>query len=106
MVEAMARGLPCVASDVGGHSELIDASLLVPAGDVDALAQKLHAVTGDPERLAQLSAANLERARDFRDALLQPRREEFLRTYREIFEWWKSESTPAARRELMAPVAG
>jgi glycosyltransferase involved in cell wall biosynthesis len=106
MVEAMARALPCVASEVGGHSELIDPSLLVPAGDVEALAQKLHAVTGDPAQLARLSAANLERARDFRDALLQPRREEFLRTYREIFEWWKSESTPAARRELMAPVAG
>lgn len=97
MVEAMARGLPCVASDIGGHSELIDPSLLVPAGDVDALAQKLHAVTGDPERLAQLSATNLERARDFRETLLQPRREQFLHAYREIFE---RRNAPATLPEL------
>ncbi len=84
MVEAMSRALPCIASNIGGHSELIDESLLVPAGDTDALAQKLLAVTGDADYLARLSAANLRRSRDFTDSLLQPRREQFLRTFRQI----------------------
>ena len=84
MVEAMARGLPCVASDVGGHSELIDPTLLVPAGDVGALAQTLTAVTSDPDLLARLSAANLQRAREFEDSLLQPRRASFLEAYHHI----------------------
>lgn len=100
MVEAMARGLPCVASDVGGHSELLGSDVLVPPGEVDALAQLLAALTADPGRLAQLSAVNLRRAGDFADRLLQPRREEFLRTYREIFEQKGSPRAPAAPPEL------
>jgi glycosyltransferase involved in cell wall biosynthesis len=92
MVEAMARGLPCIASDVGGHSELIDRSLLVPAGDVAALAEKLRTVTADPQLLASLSASNLQRARDFKDELLQPKREEFLQHYRQIAELWQDQA--------------
>ena len=97
MVEAMARGLPCVASDVGGHSELLSTDLLVPPGDVDALAQKLATVTAEPERLARLSAANLQRARDFTDHLLQPRRAAFLTAYREIAEHWLAQDAPDHR---------
>jgi glycosyltransferase involved in cell wall biosynthesis len=90
MVEAMSRALPCIASNIGGHSELIDETLLVPAGDIAALAQKLHEITADPEQLARLSAANLHRAHDFTDALLQPRREAFLRFYRRQAGQWQS----------------
>ena len=84
MVEAMARALPCVASDVGGHSELIDKSLLVPAGDINALAARLLAVTADPDLLAGLSVASLGRAHDFKDTLLQPRRERFLHSFKAV----------------------
>ena len=43
-VEAMALGKPIVASDVGGHRELIvdaDNGYLFPAGDVNALVRRL-----------------------------------------------------------------
>ena len=86
MVEAMSRALPCVASDIGGHSELIDETLLVRAGDVNTLAEKLAEITADPANLARLSAASLHRAHDFTESLLQPRREKFLRTFREAAE--------------------
>ncbi len=44
ILEAMACGLPVVATEVGGNAELVQAGrtgLLVPAGDVDGMAQAL-----------------------------------------------------------------
>ena len=60
VLEAMAAGLPIVASAVGGICELLadnGSGLLVPAGDADALAAGLQALMSDPERAARLGAA-------------------------------------------------
>ena len=56
----MATALPVIATDVGGNGELIDAGrtgLLVPSGDVAALAQALTHYANSPEaaRLAGLA---------------------------------------------------
>jgi glycosyltransferase involved in cell wall biosynthesis len=51
--EALLAGRPVVASSAGAHPEVIgDAGLLVPPGDVDALAHALGRVLGD-EALAR-----------------------------------------------------
>ncbi|MDD3030416.1 MAG: glycosyltransferase family 4 protein [Alphaproteobacteria bacterium] len=65
MLEAMARGLPCVASDVGGTSELVPKEDLVPKDDIDALFGRLQEILADPEGLARRSARNLEVARGY-----------------------------------------
>jgi glycosyltransferase involved in cell wall biosynthesis len=60
VLEAMAAGLPIVASAVGGICELLDhdrTGLLVPAGDADALASGLQDLMSDPERAGRLGAA-------------------------------------------------
>lgn len=58
VLEAMAAGLPVVASAVGGVPELIgDAGVLAPAGDVEALAAALDRVVGDRELRRALGAA-------------------------------------------------
>jgi len=57
ILEAMATGLPVVASAVGGNVELVSdgaTGLLFPAGDVGALAHALGRLLAEPElRLAQ-----------------------------------------------------
>ncbi len=74
LIEAMARGLPCLASDVGGIGELLAAEDLLPAGDAGALAGAIAAAAGDPARLARMAARNFERAGDYRDEVLAARR--------------------------------
>lgn len=59
VVEALAAGLPVVASSVGGIPEIVneDVGILVPPGDSDALAAALRKLLQD-ERLRSTLAAN------------------------------------------------
>lgn len=60
LMEAMAAGLPVVATEVGGIPELIEHDrngLLVPPGRPDALAGALLALIDDPARADRLAAA-------------------------------------------------
>lgn len=66
LVEAMAAGLACVASDHGGPREIITdgvSGLLVPPGDERALADALRALLVSPRRRADLGRAAMEDVR-------------------------------------------
>ena len=88
IVEAMARALPCIASNVGGIPELLDAEDLVPPGDADALATKIEEVLRSPSRLNRMSVRNLAKAQQFRPEVLEKRRTEFYRFLRDTTETW------------------
>jgi glycosyltransferase involved in cell wall biosynthesis len=88
MIEAMARGLPCIGSAVGGIPELLPAEDLVPPGDAMALAAKIREVIADPERMARMSARNLAKAAEYREDVLRERRVAFYRYLREQTEAW------------------
>ncbi|HTM51722.1 MAG TPA: glycosyltransferase family 4 protein [Bryobacteraceae bacterium] len=79
MIEAMARGLPCIGSDVGGIPELISPACLVRPDDEIGLAQKIREVFADPGRMCRMSAENLARVADYSDEVLRLRREAFYR---------------------------
>ena len=60
ILEAMATGLPVLATDVGGNAELVAAGrtgALVPAADPAALALQLLALAEQPAQAARLGAA-------------------------------------------------
>ncbi len=60
LLEAMSCGLPVVVTDVGGIPEIIkdgENGLLVPFGDIDALAEKLYAVLTDTSLAGELGRA-------------------------------------------------
>ncbi|MCZ7438580.1 glycosyltransferase [Micromonospora sp. WMMC241] len=99
LIEAMARGLPAVASDVGGIPELLPPQMLFTPGDPDDLAAVLRRVLADPECLAAASRRNLDVARDFAVDRLAPRRTEFYRAARRLMAGDRSLPRPAAARE-------
>jgi len=60
VVEALAVGTPVISTDTGGVAEVLRDGingLLVPSGDVDALAAAIRRYVGDPELQARLRAA-------------------------------------------------
>ena len=91
MVEAMARGLPCIGSAVGGIVELLPAEDLVPPGDAAALAFRVEDCLRDPGRLQQMSLRNLAKAHEYREDILSARRTAFYRHLRKQTESWMEE---------------
>lgn len=60
LMEAMAAGVPVVASRLSGIPELVvddESGVLVPPGDPEALASALEGLLAEPERRARLGAA-------------------------------------------------
>ncbi|HVW48646.1 MAG TPA: glycosyltransferase family 4 protein [Solirubrobacterales bacterium] len=65
LLEAMAAGVPAVASAVGGVPELAgDAALLVPPADAPALAGAIEGLLADPARREALGARGRARGAD------------------------------------------
>jgi glycogen(starch) synthase len=68
LTEGMASGLPVVASDVGGIPEVVrheETGLLVPPGDVEALAAALDRLAGEPRLRARLATGARGRATEY-----------------------------------------
>lgn len=67
VIEAMAAGVPVVATRVGGVPELVrhgETGLLADRGDVNGLAEALGELLADPDRARRMGAAGREVARE------------------------------------------
>jgi glycosyltransferase involved in cell wall biosynthesis len=72
VLEAMAAGLPVVATDVGAVREMVGAAgVVVPPGDAEALAVALDELHGDPARRAALGETAREQVRRHYEASTQ-----------------------------------
>jgi glycosyltransferase involved in cell wall biosynthesis len=60
LVEAMAHGLPVIASDVGGIPDMLsmESGILVPPGDREALADAMTRLTVDPDLRTRMGRAS------------------------------------------------
>jgi len=87
ILEAMACGVPVVASDVGGIPEIVldtQTGILVPAGDPQALAAAANALLAHDARRAAFATAGVSRVRA--EFTLERQVERYLDWYAEILE--------------------
>jgi glycosyltransferase involved in cell wall biosynthesis len=103
IIEAMARGMPCIGSTVGGIPELLEARDMVPPDDAPALAGLIKAIVTDPQRMADMAARNLAKANEYRDDVLRERRDAYYRHLRDVTEQWVRRREPAAAAMPPAP---
>jgi glycosyltransferase involved in cell wall biosynthesis len=85
ILEAMATGLPVVASAVGGIPDVVEegvTGMLVPSGDAEALRGRLTVLSGDRARAARLGASAREVAR--RRYSLDTMAESYMALYRQV----------------------
>jgi sugar transferase (PEP-CTERM/EpsH1 system associated) len=65
ILEAMASGLPVIATDVGGNADLVEHGVtgeIVAAADPEAMARSLLRLASDPAQAAQMGRAGRQRA--------------------------------------------
>lgn len=85
MMEAMAMGLPCVASAIRGNVDLIEDGVggyLRKSCDVDGFAEAINAIANDSELRAKMSASNLETIKGFDISVVK---KEIADIYNEVF---------------------
>jgi glycosyltransferase involved in cell wall biosynthesis len=77
LIEAMSRGLPCFASNVGGIPELIEEELLHKPGDFHKLAQDIELLLSSKGLFTARAERNFEHAKNFSNDSLNQVRDEF-----------------------------
>jgi glycosyltransferase involved in cell wall biosynthesis len=82
LIEAMARGCPCIGSSVGGISELLDPGSLVPAGNPELFAELILQVASDSDKLIAMSDRNIAATEQFKPEIIRQARRAFLETVR------------------------
>ncbi|MDN3709011.1 glycosyltransferase family 4 protein [Myroides ceti] len=80
IVEAMARAVPCIGSNVGGIPELIHADLLVQVENEDDLSDKIELVMSSEAAYSKYSEYSIQRASEFDFSTLENRRKLFFKS--------------------------
>lgn len=102
LLEAMAQGLPCIGSRIGGIPELLPGEALVPVGDAASLAGAIEYLVRAPAFANALAEQNLVRSHAYAESELRVRRLAFLQTIREQTLAWNQGLTSSAVRNLPA----
>lgn len=74
IIESMYVGTPCVATDVGGISELIDKEYITNVGDVNSLFSITKELLENPEKMTQISKSVIDKSKKYTEQELNKRR--------------------------------
>lgn len=86
IIEAMAKGLPCITTPVSGNPELIDEHFLVPYEDINTLADRIEELCIDTDLYEKTSLINFERSKKYEASILQKKRDEFYKKLKELIK--------------------
>lgn len=77
IIEAMAKGLPCITTPVSGNPELISEHFLVEYSDVNTLAERIEELVKNKEIYENASKENFRRSLQYEASVLEKRRDSF-----------------------------
>lgn len=83
MIEAMSTACPCLGARTAGIPELIDSAYIFKPGDYADLAQIISRI--DKEALRAMAQDNFRNAKDYRLEVIDDRRHDFYKRFREQF---------------------
>ena len=77
ILEAMAIGMPVLSTPVGGIPEVLESKYLFDPKDAGAYADTVCRLLDNPDELTAMSEKNFKKSLEFRNELLQTKRNEF-----------------------------
>jgi len=86
LVEAMACGLPCIGTPVGGIPEVLEADALVPVNNPELLADKIQYLINNPTIASQQANRNLLLSYEFEESKLESERKKFYKFLKLLIE--------------------
>ena len=84
MIEAMARGLPCIGTDVGGIPELLPTEAMIPINSHQSLALKIEEFLINENSYNINALKNFEKSQEFSSELLDQRKVSFYKKVKEL----------------------
>ena len=84
LIEAMAKGLPCVTTKVSGNSELIEEKYLFKYGDVNNLVERIYSLLCNRELYEDASKKNFDKSTEYEASVLEKRRDNFYYKLKQI----------------------
>ena len=77
ILEAMAGGMPVLSTPVGGIPEVLEKRYMFDPLDAEAFANAVYRLMDDPSELNKMSRHNFSVAENYKNTILQERREQF-----------------------------
>ena len=84
ILEAMAIGMPVLSAPVGGIPEIIDMKYLFNPKESEAYSNCICALLENPVELSEMSRENFNKSREFRNELLQKKRNDFYKKLKQL----------------------
>lgn len=92
LLEAMAVGLPCISSDVGGNVELLPTEYLLNPNDVKGFAEKAIQFIENPDLMTKESKRNIQKAWEYNSEIVGCRRQTYYNKLKKCVESKEHES--------------
>lgn len=100
IIQAMAQGIVCLATNVGGISDILNPEQLIKTGNPIDIANKIIDLSMNPKEMTRIASRNLKLSKQFSESNQQRKRVEFYNQIRKVSESYRSKSFITSSPEI------